>query len=128
MTIVDYNPVKGGYKKTCPICKEVFYGRENKIFCNKKCKSVKAYQKDKRKNSLIKKDKDAMLNNALILEKLNIEYNGSPCPLKRLLKEGFEENVPIKLILDNKSNQWKAIGQFAYRNIDDQNLIITKIS
>lgn len=127
MNNIEFDPEKGGYKKTCPICKKVFYGRENKVYCGDKCKSVLNYSLYKNRNNLIKSEKEIMLKDIIILQKLYKKYNEKPCPVNQFLEEGFITNVPYIQITKEDGTKWIVMGQYAYRYIDKENVIIIKI-
>lgn len=118
----NYCPEKKGYKKVCRTCGLTFYGRINKDFCTPFCKSAFHNRKDSIKNAMIKKEKKAMLKDAEFLKKLYLQYNGKKCPAEKLNSPEFESDVPLRFILKDKV-QYKAIGDYAYRHLEDKQYI-----
>ena len=125
----DWIPHKNGHFLRCPMCKEDFIGRKNRIYCREACKT-------KHNNDLAAKRKKAadpgiisFTNNQNILKQFYPQSMGEKeIPLQLLTASGFDPyglHTPVKL--KNQSGDWKKMGKYAYR-LKEKNQLVMIVS
>ena len=115
----DWIPELGEYKNICELelCRSPFSGRKNRKHCNEKCKAKKNNEKSRIRRLLSKRFMDETFKaNNIFLSLLSDKDNINETTKTRLLKTGFDGDVPFKPLKDDRFHgPWKSIGSFAYR-------------
>lgn len=122
-------PKEKGFVHECPICKERFIGRKNKVYCSQSCKTRKATDVASARNALIPKSR-IMIKCAEALEAVYPMSQGKKwIPYKKLLEAGYVSSVPTEITKrDDFDGTLKRLGYFEFA-VDRKNkkIIIFKI-
>lgn len=129
---MKWNPTKGGYEKTCPMCNADFIGRKNKVYCGMTCKT-----KHNNDIQLKRRYADRIITEPLLrnIEILRNELSGQPgsrvtVPLERLRAYGFDDEAPRTYFIERATRKrWFRFGDYATHTDEEKQLMtITKMN
>lgn len=123
-----WSPQEGGFRKTCQVCKRVFVGRKNRLYCCGRCRS-------RRNNDLAAKAKKenekytgAYLRNHEILKRLLEDEDGffAEVSMDTLKAHGFDELGPTTRF-QHHGDLWHRVKDIAYLPVEEGMVQIEKI-
>ncbi len=120
-------PQYHGFGKTCPVCREEFIGRKNKVFCTSTCKNryhndanaeVRAHEREL--SSILVKNERVLRE----LMKDHITEDPKQVRIETMDLLGFNQKGPYTTINTKENIKWYKVGKFAYRYLIDQRVFM----
>ncbi|OFY97854.1 MAG: hypothetical protein A3K10_09865 [Bacteroidetes bacterium RIFCSPLOWO2_12_FULL_31_6] len=125
-----YYPKKGGYYHICPVCGEDFFGRENKVYCNDKCRYHTNNLIAKSGRCYTKKENNILKTNSLVLKSLYPISKGiKPIDISKLGRTNFDGAGPFRLEKDpitGKDIHWHHSYGIKYTEKNSEIIILKK--
>ena len=123
-------PHSRGFLKTCPVCKNEFVGRKNKVFCTTACKNRHHNDANAELRAEEKEISGMLVRNERVFKKRFQESDQKTLniPIEVLENNGFDMTGPTTEIQDKSGTTWYKLVNYAYKvNLDKQSLTITKL-
>lgn len=114
-------------KKKCKICKDVFSGRSDKVFCSIKCKNI--YNISLRrvtKKAAIPIDKILHRNRSILLEVMGKNLNYKKIDKSILDKKKFHYGYITHFHVNNQGKTVHYVYDFSWMIFSDQEVLIRR--
>ena len=112
-------------KRCCAFCGRELRGRVDKKFCDDSCRNNYGYQHNKFSNITISRVNKSLLHNRNVLR--SIVKSGKKVVKKQsLVDKNFDFNVITGIYKTYKDQEYKMLYDYAYKCINDEDVMILK--
>ena len=115
-----------GYEKRCLFCGERLYGRSDKKYCDHGCRNNHHYMIRKNSDVLVKSINVILHHNREVMRQLN---KGVKSIIKKqsLEDRNFDFDVMTGLHKTKKGTEYRIVYDYAYRLVDEDNVLMVKL-
>ncbi len=112
-------------KNHCLFCGETLSGRSDKKYCDDNCRNNHHYQLRKGDNAIIKSVNASLIRNREILRSLAANTR-TMVMKKELVETNFNFNVMTSVYRTRKGSEYKVLYDYAYRVVNEYEVLILK--
>lgn len=110
-------------KRCCACCGQELEGRSDKKFCDDVCRNNYAYRK--RSNDLINRINKSLVYNRNVLKSM-MGAGRKTVKKQILLDRDFDFNMVTGIYITRKRHEYRLLYDYAYRYINDDEVLIVK--
>lgn len=112
-------------KRCCIFCGRELSGRSDKKFCDDNCRNNYGYQRNKYNNDVINKINKSLLYNRNILKSIT-KSRRKIVKKQILVNNKFNFDMMTGVRRTQKQQEYKLVYDYAYRYINDEDVLIIK--
>jgi hypothetical protein len=112
-------------KRCCIFCGRELTGRSDKKFCDDNCRNNYGYQRNKYNNDVINKINKSLLYNRNILKSIT-KSRRKIVKKQILVNNKFNFDMMTGVRRTQKQQEYKLVYDYAYRYINDEDVLIIK--
>ena len=124
--IGDWVPERNQFRKKCPVCGRLFYGRKSRVYCSEPCKNRRANDLSIERRGEIRDEINIYQGCAKVLKRFYpLSMGEQEIPMQQLIAAGFEPWCPhILRKFKDREGQWQVIGKYALQIIPSRDTVI----
>ena len=112
-------------KRCCIFCGRELIGRSDKKFCDDNCRNNHSYKQNKYNNDVINKVNKSLLYNRNILKSI-VKSRRKIVKKQILVNNKFNFEMMTGVRRTQKQQEYKLVYDYAYRYINDEDVLIIK--
>ena len=124
--IGKWDPERNQFRNRCPVCRLIFYGRKNRVYCSEPCKNRRANDLSIERREEVRDEMNIYQLSAKVLKRFYPLSRGEQeIPMQQLIAAGFEPWCPhILRKLKDREGQWRMIGKYALQTFPSRDTVI----